>query len=246
MGAWALSFLLVGLVLAPLVVKAAGVTNYSRLTATDKSFLVLANQVAETVVGIAVIKRTIGGFDPLPEEADLFKTSWREPFSKPRGWLTWALLGMVLSPAVIGITVTIVSYAGYEAVGGQGTADGVARIISLDLPTYASLLAVTGILAPFLEETVFRGFLLTTLTKWMPTPAAVVLSATAFGLAHLSPRDLPQLIALGTLLGFSYVRSRNLLTPMIIHGAWNSVVLTVLFALTASGVNVSEMLSSGS
>ncbi len=38
----------------------------------------------------------------------------REPFSKPRGWLTWALLGMVLSPAVIGITVTIVSYAGYE------------------------------------------------------------------------------------------------------------------------------------
>ncbi len=132
-----------------------------------------------------------------------------------------------------------------QAVGGQGTADGVARIISLDFPTYASLLTVTGVLAPLLEETVFRGFLLTTLTKWMPTPAAVVLSATAFGLAHLSPQDLPQLIALGTLLGFSYVRSRNLLTPMVIHGAWNSVVLTVLFALTASGVNVSEMLSSG-
>lgn len=38
----------------------------------------------------------------------------REPFSKPRGWLTWGLLGMALSPLVIGITVTIVSYAGYE------------------------------------------------------------------------------------------------------------------------------------
>lgn len=84
MGSWAASFVLVGLVLAPLVVKAAGVTvsivppfhgnrcacctwsisqspplelqlpdaeeivllqNYSTLTATDKSFLVLANQV---------------------------------------------------------------------------------------------------------------------------------------------------------------------------------------------------------
>ena len=68
-------------------------------------------------------------------------------------------------------------------------------------------------------------------------------SSAAFGVAHLSQRDLPQLIALGTLLGFSYVRSRNLLTPMLIHGTWNGVVLTVLFALTASGVDVKQLLA---
>ncbi len=38
----------------------------------------------------------------------------RQPFAKPRGWLAWGLLGILLSPVVIGITVTIVSYAGYE------------------------------------------------------------------------------------------------------------------------------------
>ena len=69
------------------------------------------------------------------------------------------------------------------------------------------------------------------------------MSATAFGLAHLSQRDLPQLIALGTLLGFSYVRSRNLLTPMLIHGTWNGVVLTVLYGRTASGVDVKQLLA---
>jgi membrane protease YdiL (CAAX protease family) len=55
----------------------------------------------------------------------------------------------------------------------------VARIISLDFPTYASLFTVTAVLAPILEETVFRGFLLTSLTKWMPTPAAVLVSTPA-------------------------------------------------------------------
>lgn len=52
-----------------------------------------------------------------------------------------------------------------------------AAIIALDLPTYLSLFSVTAILAPLLEEIVFRGFLLTTLTRWVPTPAAIVVRA---------------------------------------------------------------------
>ena len=79
----------------------------------------------------------------------------------------------------------------------------------------------------------------------MPTWAAVLSSATMFGLAHLSAKDLPVLVALGALLGFSYVRSRNLLTPIIIHGVWNSSVLTVLFGLVASGVDVQKLFSEG-
>ena len=119
---------------------------------------------------------------------------------------------------------------------------------------------MTSILAPLLEEVVFRGFLLTTLTKWyasaglaaicirladcpsaarrMPTPAAVALSSVAFGAAHLSARDFPQLVALGSVLGFSYVRSRNLLTPMLVHGLWNGGVLVVLTILAAQGLDL--------
>lgn len=130
-----------------------------------------------------------------------------------------------------------------QGLGGRGTADDVARILSVDLPSYASLLTVTSVLAPYLEETVFRGFLLPSLTKYMPTYAAVLISALAFAGCHLSPRDFPQLTALGILLGFSYVRSRNLLTPMIIHGAWNGTVLTFLFLLVSAGFDVQQMLA---
>ena len=54
--------------------------------------------------------------------------------------------------------------------------------------------------------------------------------------------DLPQLVALGTLLGFSYVRSRNLATPMLIHGMWNGSVLTVLYVLSSQGIDINSML----
>jgi hypothetical protein len=36
-------------------------------------------------------------------------------------------------------------------------------------------------------------------------------------------------------LGFSYARTRNLLTPMLIHSLWNSGVLVVVSILVRSG-----------
>ncbi len=51
----------------------------------------------------------------------------------------------------------------------------------------------------------------------MPAPAAVLASSTIFAAVHFAPRDFPQLLALGTVLGFSYVRTRNLLTPMLVR-----------------------------
>jgi hypothetical protein len=53
----------------------------------------------------------------------------------------------------------------------------------------------------------------------MPAPAAVLASSTIFAAAHFAPRDFPQLLALGAVLGFSYVRTRNLLTPMLVRPA---------------------------
>jgi len=100
---------------------------------------------------------------------------------------------------------------------------------------FLSVLAVTSVFAPLLEEVVFRGFLLASLTKWLPTPGAVFFSSVVFAGAHLAPRDFPQLVTLGMVLGFSYSRTRNLLTPMLIHSLWNSGVLVLVAVLVSSG-----------
>lgn len=56
----------------------------------------------------------------------------QEPFRKPYGWAAWALLGVALSPFVVGTVATVVSLVGYdESVGGRGTVDGVAGMIQV-------------------------------------------------------------------------------------------------------------------
>lgn len=179
----------------------------------------------------------------------------------PRGWLGWGLIGAVAAPVVVGATATLLSFLHYDEyfAAGKGTADAVAGMVetnngdggdsanaaassALALVTYFRLFAVTAVLAPLLEESVFRGFLLPSLSKLMPVPLAIVLSSAAFAAAHLSVRDAPVLFTLGCLLGCVYVRSRALASPMLVHGLWNGTVLTVLFALSASGVDLDAML----
>jgi membrane protease YdiL (CAAX protease family) len=243
--AWLVSFVGVGFAILPLAKVIAGPEGLAGLSQEDKAVFIFFNQLVETAVGIAVVRFAASkASSPLPEE--FFRIDFKAPFRKPDGWAAWGLLGVILAPAVV-----FAAAAGFEAIGikddptARGTADAVSQLLVLDPLTFASLFGTTAVLAPILEETVFRGFLLPSLAKIMPTPFAVLASAVAFGLVHLSPRDTPQLTALGILLGFSYVRSKNLLTPMMIHGAWNGTVLCILYYLQANGVDVQKLIHGG-
>lgn len=88
-----------------------------------------------------------------------------------------------------------------------------------------------AIAAPFFEEFLFRGFLLPSLTRYMPVWGAVVLSSLLFAVAHLSLSEILPLTVLGIILGVVYTRSRNLLAPMLLHSLWNSGTLVSLFVL---------------
>jgi uncharacterized protein len=263
LGAWALSFAAVGFYVVPKLYLLSNL-DLRNATATDKATYTLVIQTLQTVAGIGVIRffadryRSPTPADPSSgsaaagngvspsEKADdeLFNYSPLQPFRSPNGWLFWAIIGMVAAPFVVGTLAYTLTAIGYDKAYSEtrGTVDGIVPIISAGPATYLSLLAVTGGLAPLLEETVFRGFLLTSLTKYFPTWVAVLGSSLCFGAAHFSARDFPVLTGLGVLLGFSYVRSRNLLTPMLIHGAWNSTVLSVLFYLSSSGIDVTQLL----
>lgn len=198
-------------------------------------------QVVATLVGLAIVwtigKR--GGEDTPP---DYLTLTLEKPFAKPNGWAVWALAGLAIAPVAIVGTSLLVSLL--PEAGGRGTVDGVASMIAtqVDPSVFTNLLLVTGVLAPVLEETVFRGFLLTSLTRYTSVPVAVTLSSVAFAACHLSVRDFPQLFALGMVMGFVYARSRNLMSNIVIHGAWNSGVLTLLFALVQSGTSMEEIL----
>jgi membrane protease YdiL (CAAX protease family) len=85
---------------------------------------------------------------------------------------------------------------------------------------------VVAVLAPFVEEITFRGLgyrLLEPFGRW----TAIVAVGILFGLAHGLVEALPLLAALGA--GLAYVRSRtgSVYPTMLVHGAFNGLVLIV-------------------
>ena len=91
-----------------------------------------------------------------------------------------------------------------------------------------------AIAAPLFEEILFRGFLLPSLTRYLPVWGSILVSSLLFAAAHLSLSEIIPLTSLGIVLGIVYTRSRNLLAPMLLHSLWNSGTLLSLFIVGSS------------
>ena len=254
MAAWVSAFAVTGLVLTPLLATELGLLDpgvpASGLSPARGPYLLLLNQLLTTGLSLgallAVVRwatRERGEEEDAPGRVDLLLLDPGAPaWRLEDGWLTWALIGCAATPVAVGLTAGAVGALGLQDSAASGTADVVVSTLSLDPRADAALFAVTSVLAPGMEEVVFRGFLLASLTKWLEPVPAVLVSAGFFGCAHLSARDLPELVAVGTVLGVVYLRSKNLLTPIIVHSFWNSGVLFLLLALTAGGYDVEKLL----
>ncbi|KAM7249986.1 hypothetical protein ACFE04_021869 [Oxalis oulophora] len=250
-----LSFVLTGLVESA-ALPVLGI-DIQELSLDQKAELLFVDQSITTAVVLGVLFAIANAFQPVPK--DIFRYGYclfplfsprhaefhndlREPFNLERGWLFWAGIG--LGSAVAGITLI----GALSSLGGE-TPERSTDALVLLLPLIGSssistacLLGITGVLAPILEETVFRGFLMVTLTKWVPTPVSIIISAACFALAHLAPAEFPQLFTLGAALGFSYAQTRNLMTPITIHAFWNSGVILFLTFLQLQGYDIKELI----
>ncbi len=116
----------------------------------------------------------------------------------------------------------------------------------------------TCLLAPVLEEMLFRGVLLRAFLVQYPRWAAISYSALFFGAAHFNIYQFALAFFLGLLLGWLFERSRSLIPCIALHAALNSWVVasevagsdagkrgleqstpvTWLLALLAAGVGV--------
>lgn len=91
----------------------------------------------------------------------------------------------------------------------------------------ALLLLVALVLAPVLEEIIFRGLLQTSLLSASPPPrrwSVIVIASAWFALAHGQPwQVLPPLFVLGLVLGWLYERTGNLLPCIVLHAVFNAI-----------------------
>ncbi len=74
-----------------------------------------------------------------------------------------------------------------------------------------------GILAPTVEELIFRGLMYTQMTEYMKKKYAVIMAALLFGLYHGNFLQAVYAFALGLLMIYVYERFHTLLAPILFH-----------------------------
>lgn len=179
------------------------------------SYLFLAS------LSLGVLYLSIKSYLPLPQD-------WFRLWGKSR-WLFWGIGGyLVALPLMI-----LVSLINQQLWQGDGGSNPLLQIVleERDPVSLAIFFFTAAVAAPVFEETLFRGFLLPSLTRYIPVSGAIALSGLVFAIAHLSLAEVLPLATLGIVLGVVYTRSRDLLAPILLHSLWNSVTMIGLFIL---------------
>ena len=132
--------------------------------------------------------------------------------------------------AVVGGVAAVLLVAGLRLVTGHPVLDPATAFLASQGSGLALLLGfvVIVVAAPVVEELVFRGFMAESYRR-SGKRLAIILSAAAFSLAHLSLPQLRYYLLMGIALGVVYWR-RGLVGSVATHATFNGVLLAVALA----------------
>lgn len=139
------------------------------------------------------------------------------------------LLGMYVAAAVVSALVVKLFYGGKaenpqvkDLTGGGG----------FSWTRLVLALITASIVAPVIEELLFRGVLYGWLrTRWSAV-GGVILSAAVFSAAHAIPLILASIFVVGLTLAIVYEKTKSTLATMTLHSLFNTIgVLAVFIAL---------------
>ncbi|MGI0487665.1 type II CAAX prenyl endopeptidase Rce1 family protein [Pantanalinema rosaneae CENA516] len=170
---------------------------------------------------LSILYLAIKPFLPLPD-------GWFRVNLQGRWWL-WGIGGYLAALPLV-ILVSLINQQIWQGKGGSNPILPIA-LENKDSVALTIFFITASVAAPIFEELLFRGFLLPSLTRYFPMWGAIALSSVIFAVAHLNLSEVLPLMTLGMVLGFVYVRSRNLLSSMLLHGIWNSGTLVSLLIL---------------
>merc|ERR1719353_868061 len=214
---WLVGFCLVGGVCIPVVTQWFGFSDTAVLAPTDhwkQALFTVTVDIIEMCVGLGVLRACIRQFEPLRKGFFPFRVRGRWPIA--------VLLGCCLFPLVQ--LIANVS-EGVRQPAAQSILEWLPREIMQMSPVEVMAQSVyifwTTCMSPIWEEILFRGFLVPSFDKYLPTILAVVLSAVIFALLHFSMHRILPLTILGCLMGFVFTSTNNLLAPIVLHSLWN-------------------------
>lgn len=139
---------------------------------------------------------------------------------------------MIIVPAML---ISILSGAVLSMLGYEEPLQDIFECLA-DEKSTAGVRVVLGVsavvVAPVVEELVFRGVIFASLLRYCSLPMAVLISGVYFAAVHLHVTSFPALVFLGCTFATGYAVTGSILTPIIMHTLFNSFSLS-LFSLTS-------------
>ncbi len=150
--------------------------------------------------------------------------------------LTAPTIGAVLLmiPAILGVFIVegTVAQLTTDLFGPTPTAQDqlLGEGANLDNSQLPYVFLLTVVLAPIVEELIFRGIVYGYLRSRMRVAWAVPLSGVIFAGFHFIPLLIPALFVLGCALALVYERYDSIVVPMALHALNNGIVIWALYA----------------
>ena len=99
-----------------------------------------------------------------------------------------------------------------------------------------ALLFGGAVVAPFVEEVFFRGFVFTGLRQRLGWKQAAIASAGLFALAHFMPTSILPIFILGLVFAFLYQLSGSVWPAILMHMLTNTIALSAAYAVAQGWV----------
>jgi len=159
------------------------------------------------------------------------------PVSAPRALRTSLVVFLFFIPIQIGWPFAVDQL--WRLLSGSPPANqaAVELLLSADWPLLVVIFIAAVLLAPPLEELVFRAFVQAGFEKPFGRFPAVIVSSALFSGAHGDPATALKVVPLALSLSLLYARTRNLFLCILFHSLFNAFGVVLLLVLRAAGLD---------
>ncbi|WP_152657884.1 CPBP family intramembrane glutamic endopeptidase [Oceanobacillus sp. CFH 90083] len=142
------------------------------------------------------------------------------------GIIIWSVLGIIMALLAQGLAATIEMEVFGIDPGSENTQGimNMARAVPL-------FVVLPAILAPILEEIIFRKIIFGSLYKKMNFFFAALISSLVFAVIHWDFLHILVYASMGFVFAFLYVQTKRILVPIIVHAGMNTLVVLVQYSL---------------
>ncbi|ASK61224.1 CPBP family intramembrane metalloprotease [Virgibacillus phasianinus] len=151
--------------------------------------------------------------------------------ASPGAMVLWAIAGVFM--AYIGqyiAAIIEVELLGIE----QGSAN---TQMIMDITRAAPIfMIIPALVAPIVEEIIFRKIIFGTFYKKMNFFLAALLSALVFGIIHGEPEHILIYSSMGFVFAYVYVKTKRIIVPIIVHMTLNSISVIVQYSLSPEDI----------